>query len=245
MPKGFAAIKQAAKRIEESSGDFVNVLWVKLPDDGDTATVRFLEEGDDVYSYWFHDFSKSDPQAGWRFKVPCLDQNDDGTPCPGCREDLKRGFQGLINVIWREAPVFKRDEDGRVVKKNSGEIIVEDYKDQIAVFRGGIELFGKTLAKKDVTYKGLTTRDFEIERQGTGLDTTYAIEPDDIDAKAAKLNASDTRLAKDKYDLEAVARFIDEEAFEKLIAEKQGTTTNGEVDEEDVSAFLKQDPFKE
>ena len=35
----------------------------------------------------------------------CLDQNDDGTPCPGCRDDLERRYKFWCRVIEREAEI--------------------------------------------------------------------------------------------------------------------------------------------
>lgn len=42
--------------------------------------------------------------------IPCLDQNDDGTPCPGCQSEHKsirgRSTKGLLNLIWRGGPTL-------------------------------------------------------------------------------------------------------------------------------------------
>lgn len=249
MPRGFSSIKQAAERIDKQTSDYPNVLLFKLLDDGDEAVVRFLEQGDEVYNYWYHDFSHVDPTNGWKTAIPCLDQEDNAEPCPGCEQGLPRKFKGLINLIWRDAPIFKRDSEGKVVKKKNGEYVVEGYEDQVAVWRGGIKLFSKVLARKDVKYKGLCSRDFEVTREGQRGDnqTTYSVEPADIDAKASKLSKADQELADNKYDLEEVARFVDYETFEKIINKKLGDadeSSNGEAtDKEELKGFLKDDPF--
>jgi hypothetical protein len=249
MPRGFAAIKAAAEKQNSNSFEYPSALLLKLPKDGDSAIVRFLEQGDDVYSYWYHDYSHVDKPNGWKTKVPCLDQDDEGVPCPGCREGWPRKFQGLINLIWRDAPIFKRDDEGKVEKKKNGEFVVEGYEDQVAIWRQGINLFSKTLPRKDVTYKGLGTRDFEITREGETMnDTTYAIEPVVIDGetKAVPLSKADKDLAKDKYDLEEFANFVDADTFEKIIAKRNSELEDGEEDdEEDIKAFLKTSPLKE
>lgn len=241
MPKGFGAIKAAADKMNSGGGS--NVYYFKLVNSGDSATVRFLEEGDDVYSYWYHDFTHVNKQEGWKTKVPCLDQEDDGTPCPGCEEDMPRKFQGLINVIWRDAPVYAKDSEGNIdwdKKKGTA--------DQVAVWRAGIELFSKVLGRKDVTYKGLSSRDFEIVRDGVKLNTSYSVEPVVIDGetKAVPLSKDDKALAKEKYDLEELARFVDyddaKKIIEKKIAEYDGDDSDD--DDEDVSAFLKKKPFE-
>lgn len=42
--------------------------------------------------------------------ISCLDQNDDGTPCPGCQSEFKgvrgRSTKGLLNLIWRGGPAL-------------------------------------------------------------------------------------------------------------------------------------------
>lgn len=243
MPRGFAQIEQAAQKIKEKGGgDFDPILFLKLPNDGDTAVVRFLEQGDEVYGYWYHDFTNIDPQTGWKTKIPCLDQEDEGWPCPGCREDLPRKFEGLINIIWRNAPVFKRDSDGKAVKED-GALIIEKTEDQIAVWRGGIRLFNKVLKRKDHAFKGLSTRDFEVVREGTGLDTTYSVEPSDPDAGASDISEDDAKLAADKYDLEKVAKFVDEEEFNNIIALKMNGY-GSDNDTSDIKEFLNDSPYR-
>jgi hypothetical protein len=244
MPKGFGAIKAAAEKMN-SGGKGGNVLYLKL-DDGESATIRFLEQGDDVYSYWYHDLTNISKAQGWKTKVPCLDQDDDGTPCPGCHKDLPRKFQGLINVIWRDAPVYGTDDEGNIDWKKK----TSKTADQVAVWRAGIELFSKTLARKDVTYKGLSSRDFEVVREGLKLNTSYSVEPVVVDGetKAVPLSEEDEKLAESKYDLVEIARFQDYDAAEKIldkkIAELQGEDDD-EDDGDDVSQFLKKKPFEE
>lgn len=243
MARGFASIEKAGKRID-SYGGGGNALYLKLPKHGDEATVRFLEEGDDVYSYWFHDFSNVDPGEGWKTKVPCLDQEDDGTPCPGCREDLPRKFQGLINIIWRDGPVYAKKDDGSIDWDNQ-----TGTGDVVAVWRQGITVFNKVLRRKDDKYSGLTTRDFDILREGTSFnDTSYSVEPNDPDAGKKALSAADKKLAADKYDLEKLARFVDEDTFEQIIDKKLGESSNGDGDDDDlddVAGFLKSQPLRD
>lgn len=243
MPRGFGSIKAAASRFSGGSG---NVVYFKLPKDGDSATVRFLEEGDEVFGYWYHDFTHIDKKNGWKSKVACLDQDDDGTPCPGCEEDMPRKFQGLINIIWRNGPVYGKDSEGNIDWDNQ-----KGTGDVVAVWRQGINVFGKTLARKDVTYKGLSSRDFEITREGQGLsNTSYSVEPVVIDGetKAVALSADDKKLAKEKYDLEEIARIkIDYDDAQKFINKKlsEFNDDDSDDDDDDVSGFLKKQPFND
>lgn len=242
MPKGFSAIKAAAEKMN-SGGGSGNVLYFKLPKSGDSAEVRFLEEGDDVYSYWYHDFTNVNKKQGWKTKVPCLDQDDNGTPCPGCEEDLPRKFQGLVNVIWRNGPVYAKDDEGNIDWENQ-----KGTGDVLAVWRQGITVFSKALARKDITYKGLSSRDFEIAREGSGLqNTSYSVEPVVVDGetKAVPMSKEDKALAKEKYDLEEIARFHDYDESKKIIEKKiaEYSGSDDDEDDDDVAEFLNKQPF--
>lgn len=248
MARGFAAVKEAANRIDSSSKDTSDwgpsVLFLKLPKDGDSAVVRFLEQGDDVYSYWYHDFSSIDKRNGWKTKVYCLDQEDEGVPCPGCENELPRKFQGLINLIWRDAPKYERDENNRFARDDNGNIIQKGTEDQVAVWRAGIKVF-TSLGKKDVASKGLTSREFVIERSGEDLqNTTYSVEPEDYDAGASKLSAADKKLEKEKYDLEKIARAdITYDQAEEFIQNKLDDSDSSD-DDTDIDKFLPDRPFE-
>jgi hypothetical protein len=204
--QGFEAVRRASQEITErknSGGSFgPRELWPNLRNSGDTIQVRFLEQGEDVKVAWVHEYKK--PNVNKSFFTPCLDQSDEGNPCPGCELGIKRKFQGYINVIQRNSPQLKRGEDGRAVKNETGQYVVESYKDEIGVWVQGITVF-EDLADKDITYRGLTTRDFKITRRGSGLNTKYVIEPavdEDGNANATPLTADDQELIKEKYDLD-------------------------------------------
>lgn len=247
MPKGFASVKQAAANFfgdDEEKGP--SVLWLKLEDDGDSAVVRALEQGDETFYYFFHDFSHVDGKHGWKTKLPCLDQDSEGVPCPGCQEDLPRKFQGLINVIWRDAPVYERDEEGIFVRTNNKKLKQKGTADQVAVWRVPYKLF-KTLGKKDVTYKGLSSRDLEIVRDGVKGDTNtvYSVEPADLDAGPTPFTDEDQELSNSKYDLNKLARFVDEEKFRGIMDSKLSGTESDDDDDDDIGAFMKEKPFEE
>ena len=250
MPQGFKAIQEAANKQNKSVtkndwGPYYKKLV--LPNDSSVATVRFLEEGEDVYGYWVHNFSKQDPINGWKTTFPCLDQEDTGANCPGCEYDLHRTFRGLINVIWRNAPVYKKDEDERLVKDSSGNYIQIDEKDQIAVWNQGIKVF-TMLGNKDIAYKGLTSRDFVVTRSGTRPDNTvYSVEAADVDGGPQPLSEADIELANDKYKLEELANFKTYEESLEIVETFFGDTDSSK-DGGDVSAFagasLNKSPFK-
>jgi hypothetical protein len=186
LAKGFESVKEAGKDIqarkEASGGDFPDRVWFKLAS-GDSATVRFLEQGDEVNWAWVHEI----PVEGKDFgpKVVCRDQDEEGRrigeSCPGCEQDLKRSFRGVINLIWR----------------NGG----EDGEDVTAIWVAGPRVFVDTLDPLESAYRGLASRDFVVTRRGERLDTSYSILPADPDGGAKALSAADKKLAKNKNDL--------------------------------------------
>lgn len=202
MARGFGAVAAAAKDINErknSGGEYTSKRWFRLPKDGDKAQVRFLEGGDEVAGAWFH----VTPPTGNRqfgYLIPCLDQDSEtgervGKDCPGCEEGYKRKFQGVINLIWRDAPVFAVDDNG---KPDFDDVVGRE--DQVVVWQSGIETF-EELQIQDETY-GLTSRDFVVRRRGTGLNTKYSINA--VDGGATELDKADKALAKEKYDLNEI-----------------------------------------
>jgi hypothetical protein len=150
----------------------------------------------------------------WGRDVPCVDQERDGTPCPGCEQDLPRRFKGFINVIWDDAPVFKRDKDGKLVKDSTGDPVVLGHKPQVALWSSGIRLF-EELDEINANYKGLTSRRFKVKRKGSGFDTKYVIVPEDIDSGRQEFSEEEKKLAEGKYDLTPYVKAPTYDEFEK------------------------------
>lgn len=203
MAKGFGAVVAASADINErknSGGEFSGKRWFRIYD-GDVAIVRFLEEGAEVVSFWAH---QTPPPPGRSFGsyVACRDQDPEtgeriGEDCPGCDRGYKRRFRGVINLIWRDAPVFERDEETGKVNRNK----VVGNEDAVVLWETGIEVF-EDLQILDEDYKGLTTRDFKVRRKGEKLNTSYTITPAEPDGGAKSMSDSDKELADNKYDLE-------------------------------------------
>ena len=108
--------------------------------------------------------------------TPCLDQAGEGAVrCPGCERGLDRTFVGWVNVIWYDGPMYPTKKvDDREVRDYSKE--PNGMGDVLAVWERGITTF-EELDAVDVKWKGITTRDAEVERTGTGFDTRYRISP--------------------------------------------------------------------
>ena len=212
MPRGFKGVRQQSEEVAaRRAGSGQSALWFRLAP-GEETVVRFLEQDDDIHWAMMHEVPVEGRQ--WGRDVPCVDQERDGTPCPGCEQDLPRRFKGFINVIWDDAPVFKRDKDGKLVKDSTGDPVVLGHKPQVALWSSGIRLF-EELDEINANYKGLTSRRFKVKRKGSGFDTKYVIVPEDIDSGRQEFSEEEKKLAEGKYDLTPYVKAPTYDEFEK------------------------------
>ena len=180
MPKGFKGIREAVREIEErkaaaqegGGGDYSPSLWFKLPENGSgkktedltsamSAVIRPLEEGDDVAYAAVHPVKV--PNQQWDIDIICRDQLNEGEPCPGCEMGLKRKLKGWINVIWRDAPDFPQDENGKWNTKVDYESLPKS--DKIAIWSSGPIVFGR-LDELDEDLDGISNYEFSVMREG-------------------------------------------------------------------------------
>jgi len=224
LPKGFDSVKEAGKDIEArknaaESGDFPQRVFFKL-DAGETATVRFLEQGDEVQWAWVHTV---DDGSKYGRKVVCRDQDEEGRrigeSCPGCEQELARQFRGAINLIWRGENNNKEDAD-----------------DVVAIWTSGPRVFVETLDPLDTTYKGLGSRDFTVTRRGKEKNTTYSIMPANPDGGAKALSAKDKKLAAEKNDL---SWYVDPQPYEEW-----GKTSQEKENAKESSEPSRESPFR-
>ena len=198
MPRGFDGVRKASADVESKRGaGGPGALYFRLKS-GEEAIVRFLEQDEHINWCYMHEVPVENRQ--WGKNVPCLDQEKDGTPCPGCERDMDRRFKGFINLVWDNAPVFKRDESKKIVKDRLGDPVIIGQKPQVAVWNSGIRLF-EELDEVNTNYKGLMSRKFKVKRKGEGLDTKYHISPADPDSGATPMTSEEEKLAAEKYDL--------------------------------------------
>ncbi len=234
MPRGFSGVKKASaeSQARREAAQRPRALYFQLPEDGDTAIVRFLEQDDNIAWAYVHEV----PVEGRSYgdKIPCLDQDDEDEPCPGCEANLPRKFQGWINLIWFDGPIYKKDEKNRVVKENGKKVIVS-RKTQVAVWSSGQRLFDD-LDELNESWKGLRSRRFKVKRKGTGLDTRYAITPEDVDSGPQEFSSEESRLEQESYDLNEFMKPPEYGQLEKRI--KGGgvhvsSSSNGDGDSEE------------
>lgn len=247
MPRGFKGVRQANAAIKarrEAGGAFgPNALYFSLPDDGDTGIVRFLEENDDIAWCWVHEIPVEGRQYGR--DVPCLDQDDEDLACPGCEKEVKRKFKGFINVIWFDAPVYKKDKEGKTVKDSTGDKVVTGTADQVAVWTSGPRLF-EELDEINDAYRGLRSRRFKIKRKGVKLDTKYVIKPEDPDGGKQPFTDEEEDLEQKAYDLNEFMKIPTYEDFVKILSGGVGdfsTPNNGRSREDAVADAKSKNPF--
>jgi hypothetical protein len=223
MSQGFSGIKDRVeeKRLREQQRKFDQKKFEGPPPlyfsikDGESAHVRFLEEDEGVHYADVHEIPVEGRKYG--FTVPCLDQKAEGLPCPGCERGLARKFKGWINVVWFDAPVWKRDENMRLVKDDFQNKIKTGEKTQVAIWSSGIRLFEKLEVIND-RYKGLRSRRFEVTRVGVDL-PRYEIVPSDIDGGPQEFSPIEDELDKEKHDLKQYTVPGTEDSFLEALGE--------------------------
>lgn len=237
MPKGFAAIREYRDGMEKKREErenrtvFPRYTWFKLKD-GETATVRFGEQGDEINYALVHRIPN--PNLAFPENVPCLDQHSKGVPCPACEshdpEIRAKSFRGYITLVWRDAPLFEKDENGKSTGKQLGN------EDQAVIWSQGVRVFGN-LDELDSEYRGLASRDFKIKRTGSRVDnTSYTIMP----LGEAPLSANDAKLFDEKPDL---SRYVTAPTFEEMQAKLGINDDVVSVVTGGSGSIFKEDPF--
>jgi len=179
--------KHLARPKRRRQGRFVNV------GDGNTIVVRAFDTEKYFKDGWVHpvQFERKDGST-YTMDVRCLDPDDEGEPCPGCRDDLDRRYKFWLLVIVRDAP--KENKAGKVI----GE------EDQVRILSGANRLV-KALNQKHKR-RNLDRRDVEISQDGEGFEVQYEVEwATDEDVP---LTRADKKLIEDADDvIEAFDRY--------------------------------------
>lgn len=230
MPTGAEAFqrRQAAKEQQRAAqgGAAIKADFFSLKANT-YAVVRFLEQGDGLT---FADVHRVPVGRRYPVEMICLDTDDDGTACPGCMSQVpeirRRKTVGFINLIWRDGPVYERNEFGGPKKDDATkQKIITGRADGIFLWNCSATVY-QDLLEKDSKYKGLMSRDFEVKRTGSTMnDTKFSIDPADVDGGPQGMTIADTSLAAGKYNLVELTKPLEFATFSLAM---QGAPLPGE-----------------
>lgn len=159
--KGYEAARQEKKRQEEVREQMGKRLFrFFLSGDGAEARVRFLTEEPINFNEHTVKVFKNGKE---RYDSFLCTQDED---CPYCEEGNKSSFKGAF-LIWDYTEFETKDSKGK--KKT--------VKGSLKLYVAGTRVLSQ-LDRLSNRY-GLTDRDYEISRTGTGTDTSYMIERTD------------------------------------------------------------------
>jgi len=184
--------------------------------DGNTIIVRAVDTKKYFKDGYVHpvEFERKDGST-FTMDIRCLDPEDEGNPCPGCRDDLERRYKFWMIVIHRDAE--KENKAGKVI----GE------EDQVRILSGASRLVKALNAKH--RRRDLAKRDVEISQNGTSFDVEYEVEW--ADEEDVPLTEEDEELIENATEIfEAFDRYTeirDEEDFYDL-----PQFSNGDDDED-------------
>lgn len=236
MPRGLSKIKasaqeNAARRAAYEAGGSGQRKLI-LADDGEVAKVRFLEQGEDVWSVYCHKLPNP-PGRNWGDTILCLDQDDEAKPCPGCMRQIARFERVVINVIWFNAPKFEREPGkdgklGKLVKDKDNNVNQIGVEDVVATWETSVKNGGR-LEMLDTKHGGLTKHIFTITRQGPkgSKETEYHI---DIEDKDVEPKPAEVEMFKEKPDPRKIIKEIGKGDMERIYAGGQpsSSTQDGE-----------------
>lgn len=222
-------------RKSAGGGEWQGIQYFALKD-GETARVRFLEQDPEIAWATSHRIRTAGMQ--YAKDVLCLDQHDDGTPCPSCMSENKeirgRSTKGYLNIIWRgtedggytRAPIYKLNSKGYPEKDQQNKKIVTGFEDSVWLWKCSKTVL-ELIWLKDAAYKGLMSRDFVVSRKGATLDNTvYAIEPAVIDGGQEPMTVADASLSQKRFDVQAITT---PGTYEEMVAMLSGQQTGGNV----------------
>jgi len=238
VARGFETANVGFDEIEarKNSGGGGGGFFFKLPMSGDSATVRFLDDEPDWA--WVHELPKGE-RTKYGFTEVCRDQDPEtgqrnGEPCPGCDKqdgkNYRRKMEARLRVIWRNAPVYEEVEaEGGKTKRNYDNVV--GHADAVARWTVG-KVILEELDGKNATYKGLTNRDYVVTRSGTGLDTSYRIEPatnDEGETTKTPMSENDKVLAADAPEVIFKAPSYDEWGTNEFQGGKESPPADADV----------------
>lgn len=214
--KGYEAARQEKKRQEEVRESMNKRLFrFFLMGDGAEAKVRFLTE--EPINFNEHTVKTYKSGKERYDNVLCCDDES----CSLCKEGDKPSFKGAY-LIWDYSTYESKDKNGKKKKVNGS----------LKLYVAGTRVLSQ-LDRLSNRY-GLTSRDYEISRTGTGTDTSYMIERTDEITKLTKAQITNMLPEKLKEDfdgtMESLYSIIEEQI--KLCLPKD-SDFGGEDEDED------------
>jgi hypothetical protein len=205
MPSGLSRIRQLADESAARQAAFDELSggrFFSLPNSGDRARVRFLEQGDDVKFFWTHQLPAK-PGQQFGDSVLCLDQDDKGVPCPACVRGKNRTPRVCINLIWYGAPRFVREpgQDGRPGKVKKDPVtnapLIDGVEDVVATWGASQTVGGRldTLHKNAEGAGGLMMGVYIVQRRGIKKNTEWDIDLDSTVGNGGYVQPTQTELA--------------------------------------------------
>lgn len=166
--RGYEAAREEKKRQEEVRENMGKRLFrFFLSGDGAEATVRFLTE--EPVNFNEHTI-KTVKNGSDRYETYVCTGDD---KCPYCESGDRASFKGAY-LVWDYTPYETTDDKGKKKKVNGS----------LKLYVAGTRVLSQ-LDRLSSRY-GLTSRDYEISRTGTGTSTSYMIERTD---EVSKLTA--------------------------------------------------------
>lgn len=236
--------ERKAKKGSGGGGAWSNFFRVK--EDGD-ETIRILEDMEEIVTKQSAQFHQMPPSGKRKFTwyEICLAVDPDtgqanGADCPGCEfhaeddQEYRDRNVYFINVIWRDAPVRKKNDKGKWVE-------TDETADQLAVWEVTQLSAQDAVENAFATYKSLTNRDFVVKRRGEGFDTTYTLNPlvnDEGDPVKTPLSDADKELAEKKADLSDKVTLKTYDEWGKTKEKKKKDEDDDSSDDASESPFL-------
>lgn len=204
MAKGWDRVENAAQESAENRERWAAEAANRKPElfvkQGESVVVRFLEQGPDINNFAVHEYQVQTAQGPRRRTFTCLNDKDDGTPCPACAAGMKRKLKGVYNVIQRQRPILRRGQDGKALKDGNNNYIVDGYADAVVILTVP-STTAEVLRQKDAHYQGLMSRDILASKTGSQFQP-WNFEPADINSPAAALSEADLVLLGSKHNLD-------------------------------------------
>lgn len=171
---------------------------------GQEITVRFLEQGQEVNVFDQHQYKVPDVNArgGSRLKRFTCFKEIGVNDCPGCIAGLPIKPRTVFNLIQRGRPILRKDNEGKALKDQSGNYLVEGYADDV-VYWEVANTTANMIRKCDNEFRGLMSRDLKIGISGDNFQP-YTLMPVDIDSGTQPMSETDMALAAKKHDLDKI-----------------------------------------